>query len=629
MNDKPTLLPPGSSDDTHGGAGPETRQEVRSGQTAPTVQHGPETHVEAEGSLEERIRRRLEASDEDERPKVDPLIGREIADRFQIYKKIGAGGMGAVYRARQKGMDRDVAIKVLLRELTENETVLRRFHIEALAVSKLRHPNTIQIFDFGETDDGLLYIAMEFLEGRPLQKLLKDEQQLAVRRALNIALQMARSLREAHSKGIVHRDLKPDNVLLEVVGEEQDFVKVLDFGVAKLAEGDGQQKTLTKAGSIFGTPKYMSPEQSRGGDIDARSDVYSIGVILYEMLTGRVPFNAENPLGILIKHLQELPPAFFEVRPDLVVPGPVEDFVMRLLAKDVNARPQTAEAVIREIEHLMAELPELFRRVVTREDAAAAGIEVATASRTSLDTDLGGTGPGTLGPFADHTVLHAPTAPAKRRKWPFIVIGALVLLFAGAGGLYASLAPLPAAYTEFTAIGDAAVGAVPEFDLKSVFVNIASDPAGADVVDDKGDIIGQTPFLLRRNQGAPAESYTFRKSGFEDFTRSFSFEDDAVATVKLLPVAVVAPPGPEVGRTNPDKVPDAVPPVGPGAVAVKPPVEGPATPPVDPKPEAVVKPPVEFNPDKVKDLKTLLFAPKPDAGPAKPSDLKPTPDFGS
>ncbi|MCA9517092.1 MAG: serine/threonine protein kinase, partial [Myxococcales bacterium] len=169
-----------------------------------------ETNLEGE-DLEERIRRRIAAADEDGREKIDPVIGREIADRFQIYAKIGAGGMGAVYRAKQRGMDRDVAIKVLLRELAENETVVRRFHIEALAVSKLRHPNTIQIFDFGETPDGLLYIAMEFLEGKPLQKTLREQKQLSVQRGLKVALQIAKSLREAHGKGIIHRDLKPDN----------------------------------------------------------------------------------------------------------------------------------------------------------------------------------------------------------------------------------------------------------------------------------------------------------------------------------------------------------------------------------------------------------------------------------
>ncbi|TNF30243.1 MAG: serine/threonine protein kinase [Deltaproteobacteria bacterium] len=599
MNEKPTVPAP-DGDATHRLVGEETRHEH--GQSTVTVQPGEETALEDE-SLEDRIRRRLEATGDDT-PKVDPLLGREIADRFQIYKKVGAGGMGAVYRARQKGMDRDVAIKVLLRELTENETVVRRFHIEALAVSKLRHPNTIQIFDFGETDDGLVYIAMEFLEGKPLQKVLKEEQQLSVRRSLNVALQMAKSLREAHSKGIVHRDLKPDNVVLETVGEEADFVKVLDFGVAKLAEGDGQQKTLTKAGSIFGTPKYMSPEQSRGGDIDARSDIYSIGVMLYELVSGRVPFNAENPLGILIKHIQELPPPFQEMRPDIVVPGEVEDFVMKLLEKDPAQRPQTAEAVIREIEKLMNELPDIFRRVVTREDAEAAGIEITTSSRTALDTDLGGLGTRTIGPFTDKTLLATPTT--KRRKWPLFAAALLVVLLGGAGGIYASLGQLPGEYTGFTAIGDANVGTIPEFDVKSVFVQVISQPQGADVVDASGKVVGQTPYLLRRNANSAEESYTFKLEGFEDYKRSFSFENDDTVRFDLVGIeepVVVKPPVTKPPVTKPPVVVGEKPPV----TTDKPPVA------IDKPPVVVVKPPKDdtpatFDPRKVDDTKANPFA---------------------
>jgi len=595
MND-PDPTTAGPTDDTRNlDGGDETRRELRQ-PTSPTVQRPSEqtTAGDQQGTLEDRIRRRLEATDGDDgRSRTDPLIGRDIVGRFTIYKKIGAGGMGAVYRAKQKGMDRDVAIKVLLRELTENETVLRRFHIEALAVSKLRHPNTIQIFDFGETDDGLLYIAMEYLEGRPLQKVLSEERQLSVRRALNVALQMARSLREAHSKGIVHRDLKPDNVILETVGEESDFVKVLDFGVAKLADGDGQQKTLTKAGSIFGTPKYMSPEQSRGGEIDARSDIYAIGVLLYEMLIGKAPFDAESPLGILIKHIQEQPPLFQEMRPDIVVPEPVETFVLKLLEKDTERRPQTAEAVIRELEGLIEGLPEIFRNVVTRADAEAAGIEITTSSRTVADTQLGPM-TQTVGAQQDKTMLATPGT--RRRRWPLVVIAALIMVLAGGGGILASLDRLPASYTDFTALGDVEVGTVPEFNLKDVFVNIVSEPLGADVIDDEGEKVGTTPLLLRRNQNASSEAYTFRREGFMDYNRSFSFEDDATITIQLVAVEVPKPERVPVAR--PDPTPDR-------------PVTTPGTRP-DPRPPTAAKPdptppPAEFNPTRVRDIKTNPF----------------------
>jgi len=491
------------------------------------------TNHDADESLEDRIKRKLTDHDESTgitAERSDPLIGMTINGRFVITKKIGAGGMGAVYRARQLGMNRDIAIKVLLRELTENETVLRRFHLEALAVSKLKHPNTIQIFDFGETEDGLLYIAMELLEGRPLAKVLTDDKQVSVERSLHIIEQTAKSLREAHSKGIVHRDLKPDNIFLQSVGEDSDFAKVLDFGVAKVAEGDGQNKTLTKAGSIFGTPKYMSPEQSRGSDIDARSDIYAMGIILYELLTGRVPFNAENPLGILIKHLQELPPPFQAVRPDLVIPEQVERFVHRMLAKQVEQRPQTAEAVIREIAALRKDLPPLFRNVVTRADAEAAGLEISTLAVTAYDTDMGG-GLGGGDTITRSNTIHG--IQVKRRRWPLVAMIALVLLLGSAGGIYASLPQLDKSYYGFTTMTEVEVGLVPEFEVDSIVVTIVSDPDGATIVNEKGQTIGQTRFTLRRNKGTAPERYTIKKDGYRDYVRAIEFDKDDAIVFKM------------------------------------------------------------------------------------------------
>ena len=556
------------------------------------------TNHDADESLEDKIKRKLSSHDDAtgvDVERADPLIGMTINERFVITAKIGAGGMGAVYRAKQLGMNRDIAVKVLLRELTENETVLRRFHLEALAVSKLKHPNTIQIFDFGETEDGLLYIAMELLEGRPLAKVLTDDKQVSVDRSLHIIEQTAKSLREAHSKGIVHRDLKPDNIFLQSVGEDGDFAKVLDFGVAKVAEGDGQQKTLTKAGSIFGTPKYMSPEQSRGGEIDSRSDIYAMGIILYELLTGRVPFNAENPLGILIKHLQEQPPTFQQIRPDLVIPEAVERFVHKMLAKQAEQRPQTAEAVIREIVALRKDLAPLFRNVVTRADAEAAGIEVQTLSATAFDTQTGGAFGG------GDTMTGAQTIHGihvKRRRWPLIAMMALVLLLGSAGAIYASLSPLDKTYYGFTTITDQDIGLVPEFEVDSIVVTLVSDPEGATVVNEKGQTIGQTRLTLRRNKAAGPERITVKKDGFRDYIRSIEFDKDDAVIFKLEPL-------------DPTKG------VGVGGVVVKPPEK-----PLDlPKPEVKVNPDVE--PKKVKDTKD-----DPYGGPSKMDDTKRNPYGG-
>ncbi len=567
-------------DDTRGGRGGGPRPSER------TTNHDAE-----DDSLEERIKRRLTDHDEAtgvSEGRADPLIGVTINNRFLITSKIGAGGMGAVYRAKQLGMNRDIAIKVLLRELTENEVVLRRFHLEALAVSKLKHPNTIQIFDFGETEDGLLYIAMELLEGRPLAKVLSDEKQVSVERALHIIEQTAKSLREAHSKGIVHRDLKPDNIFLQAVGEDSDFAKVLDFGVAKVAEGDGQQKTLTKAGSIFGTPKYMSPEQSRGSEIDARSDIYAMGIILYELLTGRVPFNAENPLGILIKHLQEQPPTFGQIRPDLVIPENVERFVHRMLAKQVEQRPQTAEAVIREIEELLKTLPPIFRNVVTRADAEAAGIEIQTLSVTALDTDLG------VGLGGGDTITRADTmhqVVGKRRRWPVIALMALLVVLGSAGAIYASLSPLDKAYYGFTTMGEVEVGLVPEFEVDSIVVTLVSDPEGATVVNAEGQTVGQTRYTLRRNKGSKPERYTIKKDGYRDYIRTIEFDKDDAIVFKLEPIEVARPEvKPEI---KPEVKPEIKPEVKPDG---KPDMKGP-----DKLPET--KPTPYDEPKKVDDTK--------------------------
>ncbi|MBM4397878.1 MAG: serine/threonine protein kinase, partial [Deltaproteobacteria bacterium] len=298
------------------------------------------------------------------RSDVDPLVGRAIEGRFEVVSRIGAGGMGVVYKARQLGMDRFVAIKVLSREVAHDEKVVRRFRIEALAVSRLTHPNTIRIFDFGRTPDGVLFFAMEYLEGRSLERSIRHDGPFPARRALHVLRQIGESLSEAHQKGIVHRDLKPDNIFLTAVGGDQDFVKVLDFGVAKLREADPRQGTMTHAGAIFGTPRYMAPEQCRSSPVDHRADLYALGVIGYEMLAGRPPFMAENPLSILIQHVQEEAPAFQAVRPDVQIPGEVEDIVRRCLEKAPDRRFQSAGELVREINRLDRGLSGRFERVV-------------------------------------------------------------------------------------------------------------------------------------------------------------------------------------------------------------------------------------------------------------------------
>lgn len=282
----------------------------------------------------------------------DKLLGQTLAGKYKILKKIGEGGMGSVYIATQEPIDRKVAVKVLLGKLAEDEIAVKRFEQEARAISKMQHPNTVTIYDFGHTteeEDERLYIVMEYLKGCTLTQLLRKEQVLNPIRACKIMRQVCASLADAHAAGIIHRDLKPDNIFLTEIGGDKDWVKVLDFGVAKLADSEGAG-TLTQTGMIFGTPKYMSPEQAEGRPIDYRADIYALGVVMYELLVGRPPFVADTPVGLLLKHISEPPAPFSKIRPDLRIDPRVEAIVMRALDKRPDGRQQAVNDLAVELE---------------------------------------------------------------------------------------------------------------------------------------------------------------------------------------------------------------------------------------------------------------------------------------
>jgi hypothetical protein len=260
------------------------------------------------------------------------MIGKTIDRRYVIQERLGAGGMGTVYIAQQTAVGRRVAVKVLPAAIADDLGAVKRFMQEARAASTLSHPNGITVHDFGQTDEGLLYLVMEFVEGVTLARLLKDTGALPVERAIRIAVQVLSAVEDAHDRGIVHRDLKPDNVIVSSRPGNPDFAKVLDFGLAKVAE-DPSGEHLTKTGQVFGTPAYMSPEQACGERCDLRTDLYAIGVMLYEMLAGSRPFDGESPVSILVKHVNETPRSF-SARPGCPrVAASVEAVVMRALAK--------------------------------------------------------------------------------------------------------------------------------------------------------------------------------------------------------------------------------------------------------------------------------------------------------
>jgi serine/threonine protein kinase len=282
------------------------------------------------------------------------MIGREVGGRYRILTKLGEGGMGAVYRAEQISLKRIVALKVLKPELSSEPGLVRRFNAEATLAAKLNHPNTVTLFDFGQDDDGALFIAMEYIEGKSLRQVLVKEGPLPPDRALAITSQICNSLSDAHATGIVHRDLKPDNVMLFVRGRQTEAVSVLDFGIAKLRDEHGNitQQPMTQAGDILGTPQYMAPEQIRGDRVDSRTDVYALGVMLYEMMTARLPFEGATVMALLSKHLTDIPIAPTARRPELAIPEPISQLIMRCLAKSPDDRPRTMD----EIEQFLASI---------------------------------------------------------------------------------------------------------------------------------------------------------------------------------------------------------------------------------------------------------------------------------
>jgi serine/threonine protein kinase len=274
---------------------------------------------------------------EDER---DSLVGRLLDGRWRIQEKFGEGGMGSIYIASQESVGREVVIKTLRTGLSDSEEFTDRFWREAKVTTTINHPHCVTILDYGETEDGTLYLAMEFLDGEPLADRM-ERGHIPLVEILEIGKQIASALAAAHQREIVHRDLKPDNIYLLDISDGSTFVKVLDFGISKDLSSEDN---LTQTGQLFGTPQYMSPEQSQDGELDGRTDLYSLGCILYELLAEQPPFTGDSPTSILLAHVQRDVSPLGEVA-SREIPSRLEDLVVRLLAKDPEDRPQTATEV--------------------------------------------------------------------------------------------------------------------------------------------------------------------------------------------------------------------------------------------------------------------------------------------
>lgn len=425
--------------------------------------------------------------------KADPFVGTFVGERFLVKRKLGEGGMGVVYEAEQTAMDRKVALKVLHPHLNDDELYVR-FQREAAASSKLEHPNIITVYDFGRTENDSLYIAMEFISGRSLDDDIQANGAMQWDRACKIGSQICSALRNAHDKNIIHRDMKPENVMLCRRGDDVDFVKVLDFGIAKMMEeGDvNQQKALTKTGMVFGTPQYMSPEQVRGEKLDARSDIYSVGIILYEMLTGKLPFNADTPMGLLTKHLIDPPPAFATANPNVAVPEELEALVMASLSKDANSRPQT-----------MKDFGQALDRYVGQEHSGNTTVASVVASAGTAKMPATASGSGTMPMPAQSAPSPVLRQPKKSSPMMGVAVGVAVLLLAGAGGAWyflmgpgsatnvvtdnpGTVATAQAVPTSGAASADSTPPGADDIELPPGPESLAANPGGADMEADDG-----------------------------------------------------------------------------------------------------------------------------------------------
>ncbi len=456
--------------------------------------------------------------------------GSIIDGRYQIVGKLAAGGMGEVYRAQHVELGKAMALKVMLPELSNDPEFVTRFKREAIAASRIGQQNIVDISDFGRTANGRFYFVMEYLDGMTLSSLIHRQGAQPTERVLNIAAQSCRALAAAHAQSIVHRDLKPENIMLLQRPGQPDFVKVLDFGVAKVSAGHGQGGH-TAIGMVVGTPQYMSPEQAKAIPVDTRSDIYSMGLIIYELLTGRPTFTAETPSMLMVKHVVEAP-APFEPGPLASVPEDLEALVFRMLEKEPAARPQSMEEVIELLDTLWARLksndPTLkrvsggFPKTATPQ-LPQSGVSVVRASgRVQGITSSSTTG------------IEEPLALPAKSKLPFVLVGVVVLLAIAVG--FIVLRPEPRPIVVEKPIEKPVVVVEKPADPKApviekIKLNFTSVPDKIDVSE--GDIfLGVTPLSLQRAPAVVTE-LTFSARGYKPVTRKVRFDSEQTIPIEL------------------------------------------------------------------------------------------------
>jgi serine/threonine-protein kinase len=454
----------------------------------------------------------------------DPLIGQVLDGRYKIEKVLGEGGMGLVYKAVHTTLGKPLAIKVLRPEVSKNEEIVARFRQEAQSASAIGNQHIIDISDFGTLQDGSTYFVMEFLGGRSLTKAIEQDK-FTTERTIKVLKQLAGALGAAHEVGIVHRDMKPDNVQLVERGAEKDFVKVLDFGIAKVG---GSTSKLTQAGQVFGTPHYMSPEQCAGTNVDHRTDIYAVGVILYEMACGKVPFDADNLMGILTKHLYENPIPPHELPPPVDVPPALEAVILKCLQKKSDQRYQS-------MAELSADLEAIERGLTPR------------AVIDKVENRPTGTAQTLTGVEARVSVgMGQPEVAIQKSKMPmFLGIGVAALVLVGGAVAMMSgksetagneVKPAPAAAAKPVEPAPAPVVPVP-----AAKVTVTSDPANAEVYVDNA-LVGNTPYAMTKPDGDKQVHLELRVAGYDNKNIVISSMSSESVAVSLSKHIVAEPP---------------------------------------------------------------------------------------
>ena len=540
---------------------------------------------------------------------VDPRLGEILLGRYRLDRLVGKGGMGRVYRATQLPLNRSVAVKILNPEFQRKDPqFVRRFFLEAATAARLTHPNTITVFDYGESERGELFIAMEYLPGKPLARILASEGALDTGRILHIATQICRALREAHGKGIIHRDLKPGNILLVDDGDDPGMVKVLDFGLVKLFNAEDVQPLgsrarrlpaddsslppepvdgeLTQAGMFLGSPKYMSPEQIQGVALDPRTDIYSLGVLMYQMATGRPPFAGTTSVEVIYKHVNDPPPPFATGAVD--VPPELQAIILRCLAKQREDRYASMGA-------LLVHLKDARRLLVpaTLSGESEVDIELSDLTSSLLQRPQSGllrplsavqarplSGPVPVAPelpfseepvpIEDDTGSMLQVKRTARWTWrpaaPWLAGSLFAVVLVMAVGLlwFGVIGPPRASREPGSRLqkvqgqrgGPVAVPRGPE--RPTAAIHLSSEPAGAEVFE-FGVSIGRTPLVHRVPLVARPREYTFKRPGYLSVVQRVEVDGPSVdVRVTLNPEseAPISSPGARRARPkSPDKRP--------------------------------------------------------------------------